>query len=475
MVSPHPMDAAGAPDRKAPYPKSGYAFYVVAIFFLAAILSYTDRLILNLMVDPIRHDLRITDTQVSLLQGAAFAVLYACIGLPLGRIADRYNRRNVILFGILVWSAATAACGYASSFGALFAARIGVGLGEAALAPAAMSMIADYFPPDRRGFAIGIFLTGMAMGGGTAVMAGGALLQAFATGHLVLPSMMGHLAPWREVMVAASAPGCLLAVLLLTVREPARHETLAAATGTAAGGFGATLRFFSRHRWTFILLFTAFALGNLVGYAGDSWLPSVLIRRFAMAPGKVGLSLGIVSLICGGGGTVLGGFLSDRMERRAATSDAGLRFCLIASLCCLPLLAFSVMPAVAPLLALYGAYNFVQSMAGTAGLTATQNAVPSEMRGFAVSMQAFMYTLIGLGLGPTAVAFATDHLYHDPRSVGLSILTVSVPVSMISAALLWRALGPYRRTRALIAGGAAGGGPLPTGAAPFAALAGDAV
>jgi hypothetical protein len=164
------------------------------------------------------------------------------------------------------------------------------------------------------------------------------------------------------------------------------------------------------------------------------------------------------------------------MQRRAAASDAGLRFCLIASLCGLPLLAFSIMPAVAPLLALYGAYNFVQSMAGTAGLTATQNAVPSEMRGFAVSMQAFMYTLIGLGLGPTAVAFATDHLYHDPRSVGLSILTVSVPVSMISAALLWRALGPYRRTRALIAGAAARGGPPPTGAAaPLAALAGDAV
>jgi MFS family permease len=470
-----PPEPALAPHRAALYPKTGYALYVVAIFFLAAIVSYTDRLILNLLVDPVRHDLGITDTQVSLLQGAAFAVLYACIGLPLGRIADRYNRRNVILFGILVWSAATAACGYASSFGELFLARIGVGLGEAALAPAAMSMIADYFPPHRRGFAIGVFLTGMAMGGGTAIMVGGALLQAFATGQLVLPAMIGHLAPWRAVMVTLSLPGCLLAVLLLTVREPARQETLASATGVAAEGFAATLRFFWQHRWTFICLFTAFALGNLVSYGGDSWLPSVLIRRFALSPDQVGTSVGLVSLVCGGAGTVLGGLLSDRLQR-SGRLDAGLRFSLIASVCGLPLLAFSIMPAVMPLLLLYGAYNFVIGMAGTAGLTATQNAVPSEMRGFAVSMQAFMYTLIGLGLGPTAVAFATDHLFHDPKAVGLSIFTVCAPVSVVSAALLWRALAPYRRTRALIAGGDGAAGSSPTGrAASLGAVASDAV
>jgi MFS family permease len=471
MATLSPPAPPGAADHAKGYPRTGYAIYVLAIFSLAAILSYTDRLILNVMVDPIRHDLHITDTQVSLLQGMAFAVLYACISLPLGRIADRYNRRNVILFGILVWSAATAACGYASSFGALFAARIGVGLGEAALAPAAMSMIADYFPPHRRGFAIAVFLTGMGMGGGTAVMAGGALLQAFSTGGLTLPSIVGHLAPWREVMVALALPGAPLALLLLTIGEPARQETLARAAGATAEGFGATLRFFSQNRWTFGFLFTAFALGNMVGYARDSWLPTALIRRFAMAPGKVGFSLGLVSLIFGGGGTVLGGLLSDRMER-GGRLDAGLRFSLIAMVCGLPLLAFSIMPSVALTLALYGAIQLVQGMAGVAGLTATQNAVPGEMRGFAVSMQAFMYTLIGLGLGPTAVAFVTDHLYHAPKAVGLSIFTVSVPVSMISATLVWRALGHYRRTRALVVGGElAGAAPPP--ASPAAALAGD--
>jgi MFS family permease len=440
------------PAARAPsaYPRAGYAIYVLAIFFIVAILSYTDRLILNLLVDPIRRDLGITDTQISLLQGAAFAVLYSVIGLPLGRFADRFNRRNLILFGVVVWSVATAACGLASGFWPLFAARIGVGLGEAALAPAAMSMIADYFPPNRRGTAIGIFLTGMAMGGGTAVLFGGALLQGFESGSLALPSMFGHLPPWRAVLVALSLPGCLVAPLLLTVREPARRETLIAAAGEQ-GDFEPTRRFFSENRWTFIYLFTAFALANLVSYASDSWLPSVLIRRFSLSPVQVGASIGAVSLICGGAGALVGGVVADRLQH-AGRSDAALRFTLISSLCALPLLVFPLMPTVVLALTLAGLYAFVIGMAGTAGLTATQNAVPGEMRGFAVSLQACMYTLIGLGLGPTLVAFTTDHVYRDSAHVGASIVTVAVPVSILSAVLLWRALGRYRTTRARIAG-----------------------
>jgi MFS family permease len=439
----------GAPAPASAYPKPGYAIYVLAIFFVVAILSYTDRLILNLLVDPIRHDLGITDTQVSLLQGAAFAVLYSVIGLPLGRFADRFNRRNLIVFGVVVWSVATAACGLASGFWPLFAARIGVGLGEAALAPAAMSMIADYFPPNRRGTAIGIFLTGMAMGGGTAVLFGGALLQGFESGRLALPALFGHLPPWRAVLVSLSLPGCLVAPLLLTVREPARRETLVAAAG-GQGAFAPTRRFFSENRWTFIYLFTAFALANLVSNASDSWLPSVLIRRFSLSPVQVGASIGAVSLICGGAGTLVGGVIADRLQH-AGRSDAGLRFTLITFLCALPLLIFPLMPTVVLALTMAGLYAFIIGMAGTAGLTATQNAVPGEMRGFAVSLQACMYTLIGLGLGPTLVAFTTDHIYRDPKQVGASIVTVTVPVSIVSALLLWRALGRYRTTRARFA------------------------
>jgi MFS family permease len=443
-------DRPGLPPAVTAYPMPGYAIYVLAIFFAVAVLSYTDRLILNLLVDPIRHDLGITDTQISLLQGVAFAALYAVIGLPLGRFADRFNRRNLILFGVVTWSAATAACGLASGFWPLFAARIGVGLGEAALAPAAMSMIADYFPPHRRGSAIGVFLTGMSMGGGTAVLTGGALLQGFESGGLALPALFGHLAPWREVLVALAFPGCLMAPLLLTVREPARRETLtAAAAGQSA--FEPTKRFFSENRWTFIYLFTAFALGNLASYASDAWLPSVLIRRFSLSPVQVGASIGTVSLICGGAGTLLGGVIADRLQH-AGRSDAALRFTLVTNLCALPLLIFPLMPTLVLALTLAGVSAFVLGMAGTAGLTATQNAVPGEMRGFAVSMQAFMYTLIGLGLGPTLVAFTTDHVYRDPRQVGASIVTVTVPVSIMSAVLLWRALGRYRTTRARVAG-----------------------
>jgi MFS family permease len=187
-----------------------------------------------------------------------------------------------------------------------------------------------------------------------------------------------------------------------------------------------------------------------VSYASDSWLPSVLIRRFGLSPVEVGTAIGVVSLICGAAGTLAGGVIADQLQH-AGRSDAGLRFTLIASLCALPLLVFPLMPSVVSTLTLAGLYAFVIGMAGTAGLTATQNAVPGEMRGFAVALQAFMYTLLGLGLGPTLVAFATDHLYRDAGQVGASIVTVTVPVSIVSAVLLWRALGQYRTTRARIA------------------------
>src|SRR5580692_8198726 len=166
--------AAPQPDG---YPRPAYAWYVVGVLVLVTILSYTDRQILSLLVDPIRRDLLISDTQVGLLIGTAFAFVYGLAGLPLGWLADRLRRRNLIVAGISLWSIGTVCCGLSHNFGQFFAARVLVGIGEAVLTPASVSMISDSFPPRNRGRATSVFLMGMAMGAGGAILFGGVILR----------------------------------------------------------------------------------------------------------------------------------------------------------------------------------------------------------------------------------------------------------------------------------------------------------
>jgi MFS family permease len=425
---------------------TNYAWYVLTIFFFAAVLSYTDRLILNTLVEPIRRDLGITDTQISLLQGAAFAIIYAFIGLPMGRFADSHNRRNVVVSGVVLWSFATAACGFAGSFAHFFIARMFVGLGEAALAPAVMSMIPDYFPAQRRGTAIGVFLTGMAIGGGFAAGTGGLLLGVFQSGALAFVPVLGRLEPWRAVLVSSAAPGLVIAALLLTVREPGRVGRL---TADAKLSFAATVAYFARHRRLFVFMIGAFALLQVIDYGFSAWLPALLHRRFGEVAAVAGPRIGLVSVVFGGTGTLLGGVLADRLEG-AGRLDARLRITFLAVLCALPTFAFPLLPSSALVLSAYALYALTTSIGLTAGLAAVQDAVPGEMRGFAVSLQAFAYTLFGLGVGPTVVAFVTEHLYNAPSQVGLAMVTVAFPAGILTLAGLAISIGPYRDVRRLL-------------------------
>src|ERR1700754_5038778 len=204
------------------YPSRPYAWTVVAILIATAVLSYTDRQVLSLLVDPIRGELGITDTQVSLLLGTAFAVVYGIAGIPLGFLADRTSRRNLIFCGVLVWTIGTLTCGLSHPFGQLFAGRLVVGLGEAVLSPAAISLISDYFPPARRGVAVGCFLSGIAMGIGAAILIGGGVLHFVQLGALAGTPLASQ-APWRLLLVLIGAPGLLWAMGTGATREPVRR------------------------------------------------------------------------------------------------------------------------------------------------------------------------------------------------------------------------------------------------------------
>jgi MFS family permease len=412
------------------YPARPYAWTVVAILIATAILSYTDRQVLSLLVDPVRADLHISDTQISLLLGTAFAVVYGIAGIPLGFLADRTSRRNLICAGVLVWSIGTLACGLSRSFGELFAARIVVGLGEAVLSPAAISLISDYFPPSRRGFAVGCFLSGIAMGIGASILIGGGVLRLVEMGALAATPLAGE-PPWRLVLLVIGAPGIVWALAILAIREPTRRTEKDDAAGaqmssnTRAG------------TWTLVIpIYAVVALASLVDNAVGAWAPSLLIREFARDSAEVGIVLGLLLTVGFGGGVLAGGWLADRAGARGGWTRK-LGVCLVSSLLILPV----------SLLINVGQYNvvllsvpvyFALSGSVTAlGFSAILDVVPNRSRGLAMAISFFLNVAIGAGAGPTAVAFASDHLFGANVGLGPAItLTAGVSYAIAAVTLI---------------------------------------
>ncbi|MFQ5636261.1 MAG: MFS transporter, partial [Gammaproteobacteria bacterium] len=209
------------------WPSAGKAWYAVSILVVAFIFSFIDRIIIALLVEPIKRDLGISDFGIGMLQGLAFAVFYALVGIPIGRWADRYSRRWIIGVGIFLWSVMTAGCGLAKNFWQLFLARVGVGVGEAALSPAAYSMISDYFPRHKLGRALGVYQAGAFVGAGLSFLVGGLVIRyVMGAEGLSLP-LIGEVRPWQMVFFAVGFPGIAVALLMRTVGEPERRGKLA--------------------------------------------------------------------------------------------------------------------------------------------------------------------------------------------------------------------------------------------------------
>jgi len=417
------------------YPAAIRGWWAVALFGVAAVLSYTDRQILALLVDPIRGDLGISDVEISVLQGAAFAVLYSFVGLPLGRIADLVPRRALLIFAVILWSLGTILCGLAHSFAALFAARLLVGVGEAALAPAAMSLIGDYFPPTKRALPTGVFFTGMIVGGGSAVAIGGFLLGAAQHALFAQVPFVSSLAPCRVVLIVLGVAGLGLVLFFFTIREPnERHASLAELRGHlfSVGEVTGALR----SQWTVLLpLYAAMAIGSIVDYATMSWMPALLSRRFALTPNEIGASLGAVAIAAGLIGTPLGGIMADWTAKRFGPLTR-IRLCGFIMLLGIFGIPVGILSTATLSLASAFAWTLVSATAGTIGIATTLDLLPQESRGLGTATIAFCNTIVGLGLGPTLVALATDHVYGDPSRVGMALSTVAAP-AIVACCLLF--------------------------------------
>ncbi len=368
--------------------------YALGVLVVVYTFNFIDRQILSILLEPIKQELGLSDTQLGMLAGFAFAAFYATLGIPIARFADRSNRRNLIALALTIWSGMTALSGVAQNFWHLLLARIGVGVGEAGCSPPAHSMLADYYPAHRRATALGIYSLGIPVGILFGFVAGGWINEFFG---------------WRMAFLVVGVPGLLLAVVVrFTVREPERGMSEGHYAAGDQPGIVETFGYLWQKR-SFRHLAFGGALTAFVGYGVITWVPAFLIRSHGMGTDEVGTYLGLILGIPGGVGIALGGFLADRFGARdtrwflwivSVAILAGVPFAIGVYLAPDPYLALLLLVLPVALGNFYQATTFAQ----------TQGLVTLRMRAVAAAVLLFILNIIGLGLGPQVTGVLSDLL-----------------------------------------------------------------
>jgi MFS family permease len=426
-------------------PDLRHAWYVLAILTGMYMFSFVDRQILSLLVPSIKKDLGVSDTQIGLLQGLSFALFYTLIGLPLGRIADSCNRRNLIAASIAIWSFFTAMCAATKSFFTLFMTRVGVGVGEAGLSPAAYSLIADYFPKQRIGTAISIFYFGLFLGSSLALLVGGITIDALAKTPTITVPILGAIASWRITFLIVGLPGILFALLAFTIREPLRRNLMLAADGQAA-------KMSFREAFVQMGLRWQSVVGTSVGmifqatcnYAIMSWAPVYFIRVHGWTAGQAGKALAVIMIVFACSGMYLGGFLSDRMQKKGI-ADGPIRVALISAVGIFIFLTPAMLLSDARwTLVLMAIGMFLLSFPMGVSVASLQLIFPNQVRGQVAALFLFFLNLGGLTMGPGLPGLLNDYLFHNENMVGASISLTVGGASILMLIVFLATVRPYR-------------------------------
>ena len=446
------------------YPAARVAWLMVAILTLANASAFVDRFVLALLVTPIRADLHLSETQMGLLLGVPFAIFYAVAGVPIGWLADRRSRREIVAWSIGIWSVTTMACAAARSYSALFVTRMGVAIGEAGLWPAAYSMIADAFPPRRLATAMSVFSLGIFLGAGVANVVGGALIAAVGTDTSWTIPLLGTFKPWQVMFLAVGAPGLVIALVARLLPEPAR---LGAVVGAGAGAPNAkqlAVRAATRAELVTFLranarLLVAFTLGVAFfasvnnGIAG--WLPTFFVRTHGWTPARAGLVAGTFTMTIGVGGALFGGWWADRMRARGVR-DADLVVFLTGSLAMgISATLFPLMPSGWSSAAMLAVVNFPAAFPFGVTAAALNSVAPNRLRGQVSALFLLVTNLIGLALGPWAVAFLTESVFHDDLAIRYSLALVAAVGHGLALTCMILARRPYRMAMAAASGASA--------------------
>lgn len=411
---------------------SGYSVYVLVLLTLIGVVNWMDRTIIAILLDPMKRDLGVSDTAMGLLNGFGFALLYGVTAIPLARLADRRSRKTVLLAGLAVWSIMTALCGLAGNFIHLLLARMGVGASESGATPASQSIIADYFPPERRSVAFGVYATSVYFGTSLSALVGG---------------WLGYTYGWRIALVAVSVPGLILAVLgMLTLREPERGR-LDARKAQAQRPFRSAIAVLAgnaTYRWIIV----AMAVMAIVNGATLVWTPAMLGRVHHLDLKQLGMTMAIAKGVAGVSGTVLGGVIATWFAKGGIYGQLALS-ALAAALAIPALLLFTQSNTLIVVLVGIAVYQVLVGMPIGISFAAVQGIMPADVRALAAATVTLFTTVIGIGGGPLLIGALNDgmamHFGDQAVRYSLACLTPALALGMIA---YWRAARAHRRDAA---------------------------
>ncbi|MBU6378839.1 MAG: MFS transporter [Gammaproteobacteria bacterium] len=420
--------------RPDAWPKPAYAWYVVVLLVLSYALGVVDRIVIGLLVNPIKEDLQLTDTEIGIIQGLAFALFYSLFTLPVGYLVDRWKRVPVVWGGLAIWSVATMAGAFSRSFWGLFASRVVMGAGEATTTPASASLIADYFPPEKRARAYGIFAMGGSIGIGIAYLLGGVAIGLTDAVRSLAPSLFAPFADWHVVLFIVGAPGIVLAALMaLTMREPARRGAVSQPTRFSLLPLWRELAI---NRVALITVMMGTIMNVMIVNAQLAWFPTLFVRVHEWEPARIALALSVVGVPFGILSAITAGSALTWLAKRGRQDGP----VLVMMLQCAAWALFGTAKCLAPTpeLALVGHVltSMFATWAVTSALTALNLVTPNQLRGQVVAVYTLLTGLVGIAVGSGAVGFLSDYVFNYPTGIAPSLALVCFLGGAIGIAIL---------------------------------------
>ena len=430
-----PLDGPAAHARDAqPWPPARRAWIAVWLLAISLMFMQVDQGVIGFLVAPIKRDFHLSDVEVSYLMGLASVIVYAFIGIPMGRLVDRYPRNIVLSIGVFGIGLATCLCGIAQTFWTFFACRMLVGASGSANGPGSYSMIADLFPPEKLPRAIAVIQIGFTMGLGASLVIGGQLVQlALGWGDMVLPGI-GVIRSWQYVFLFAGLPSLVMALLIRLIPEPTRRGLVSAAQQSLP--LGQIAREFWRLRGVYVPMFLGLALTSMVVFGVGAWRTAFIQRAYGWAPGKIGLWSGIATLAGSWIGIAIGTRMTEWLGKRH--TDAPLRTVAILTALCAPFFAVSTLMPTAELCILTSAFAAAFGIGSAVPQNvAIQIITPNQMRGQITALYLFIFTVIGIGLGPNLITAVSAALGGEAQLGPAMALAgaVMVPLAAVVLAL----------------------------------------
>lgn len=422
--------------------RSREASAVLAFLYLGYLLSFADRVIFGMVLKPIKATLGLSDSQLGLLAGLAFALSYALFSPLAGWFVDRRPRKQLMAMAVTFWSLMTLATGFAGSFLTMGLARLGVGAGEAFLHPLSVSLVSDTVEPKRRPRSFAVYLSAGALGSAFALLFGGLLIRRLLKlGHITLP-LLGTIQPWQALFVAAAVPGILLAlVILAAMREPPRLG----ASHPAARGNGSAMAFLKANPRLSWAIFGGISFLQMSAYTMTTWKITFFERVHGWSAAEAGIWLGAV----GGGASLVGCLAGARLIgwlRRRGYADAPLQLCVASGVC---YAVFSILGLLAPTpqlaMGLFVGSLFWSYVPSVAGFTAMGEILPADVRARLAGLHTFANGLISNSLGPFLVGLFSDRLFPQPTGIRYAMAATVVIAAVLGLASVISGLGPYRR------------------------------